>query len=86
MSEILLLLGILILGFYMLISYVVAHKFERIAKIKGYGRETNAFLMCFFFGIIGCMYVIALPDLKLRKQQEKMIALIENLESKEKYE
>ena len=32
--------------------------------MKGYGTEIHSFAMCFWLGVIGCLYVIALPDLK----------------------
>ena len=45
------------------INYVVAKKFEEIAFQKGYDESIHSFDMCFWLGIVGCLYVIALPNL-----------------------
>ena len=44
------------------INYIVAKKFEKIVFDKGYGKELKAFHMCFWLGIVGYLYVIALPN------------------------
>ena len=48
------------------IQFFVAKQFEEVAFSKGYGKEEHAFLMVFFLGIVGMLYVIALPDLRNR--------------------
>ena len=53
--------GIIIL--YLVIAYIVAKKFEQIAIEKGYP-NVHAFAMCFWLGIVGYLYVIALPNKK----------------------
>ena len=50
----------------LVINYFVASMFEKIALSKGHDSSTHSFAMCFWLGIIGYLYVIALPDLKLR--------------------
>ena len=57
-----LLLPIIILIFAILIDYIVAKKFEEIATMKGH-TNVSAFAMCFWLGIVGYLYVIALPNL-----------------------
>lgn len=47
---------------YLMINAVIASKFEDVAYLKGYGPEMHCFAMCFWLGILGCLYVIALPD------------------------
>lgn len=47
----------------LLINYFVAKKFEAIAFQKGYDSSISSFAMCFWLGIIGYLYVIALPNL-----------------------
>lgn len=47
----------------LIINYVFAKKFEEIAFQKGYDESIHSFAMCFWFGILGYLYVIALPDL-----------------------
>lgn len=56
------LIGIVLL---IVIQWVVAKKFEKIAIQKGYDEEINSFAMCFWLGIVGYLYVIALPDLTI---------------------
>ena len=47
----------------LLINYVVATKFEKIAFQKGYDSSIHSLAMCFWLGIVGYLYVIALPNL-----------------------
>ena len=48
-------------GFFFLINYIVSIYFYGAALAKGY--DDLAFLLLpFFFGIIGCLFVIAMPD------------------------
>ena len=53
----------LILGLF--IRKRVALKFEKIAFQKGYDSSIHSFAMCFWLGIVGYLYVIALPDLNI---------------------
>ena len=50
------------------LNMTIASKFEQIASLKGYGKEIHSFAMCFWLGIVGYLYVIALPDLKREAQ------------------
>ena len=65
---------------------VIAKKFEEIVFTKGYGTEIKAYYMCFWLGIVGYLYVIALPNAKLDnielKQQKKMLEILEKLDKK----
>ena len=54
---------------YLIINAVIASKFNDIAYMKGYGPEMHCFAMCFWLGILGCLYVIALPDRGARDVQ-----------------
>lgn len=77
-----------ILFFYFIIFVVaiiiniwIAKKFEEIAKYKGHENEP-IFLMCFFLGLAGYLYVIALPDierddLSLRESQKTLESIAE---------
>ena len=62
---------------YFVWNLIMAKTMEKIARQKGYGEEFNAFMMCFWLGMIGCLYVIALPDLKQQKQLDKIIKLLD---------
>ena len=44
------------------LNYTIAKKFEKIVFDKGYGKELKAFHMCFWLGLVGYLYVIALPN------------------------
>ena len=56
---------------WLTIWYFVAKQFERIAFDKGYGVERHSFAMVFWFGIVGILYVFALPDRNLYQESEK---------------
>ena len=62
---------------YFVWNLIMAKAMEKIARQKGYGEEFNAFMMCFWLGMIGCLYVIALPDLKQREQLDRIIKLLD---------
>ena len=67
---------------YIIINCFFASLMNNVAISKGY-EQSNAFLLVFFFGIFGMLYVIALPDLKARQQREDLIAiLLSNEEAK----
>ena len=57
---------ILCLVIMIFIDAVIAKKFEKIAFAKGYDESIHSFAMCFWLGVVGYLYVIALPDLTLR--------------------
>ncbi len=50
-------------GFFFLINYIVSIYFYGAALAKGY--DDIAFLLLpFFFGLVGCLFVIAMPNAK----------------------
>ena len=61
-----------------LINAAIAFFMESAAIQKGHGKEAHAFAMCFWLGIFGCLYVIALPDLKQQKKLNKIVELLSN--------
>lgn len=58
------------------IDVVIAKKMESVAALKGHGEEVHAFAMCFWLGIVGYIYVAALPDKIQQEQNQKIIELI----------
>ena len=50
---------------------IAARKFEGIAFDKGYDENASAFAMCFWLGIVGYIYVFAMPKLTEDQIQEK---------------
>lgn len=66
-------LSIMILLVYRGIFAVFMNK---AALAKGYGEEAHAIALCLLFGVMGCLYIIALPDKKLKAQNDEMIQLL----------
>lgn len=67
---------LIILAVYFVICAIFASKMQRVADLKGYGIDAHAWAMCFWLGILGGIYVIALPDLIQQKQNQKLIELL----------
>ncbi len=63
-------LGIVLLCIWLIVNYKVAKMFEKLALDKGYGKDANAFIMCFWLGIVGYIYVAAMPKLTEKSQTE----------------
>ena len=68
-----------IIGGLIYLNHQIAKKFEQIVFAKGYGTELKAYYMCFWLGIVGYLYVIALPNAKLDnielKQHKSLIKI-----------
>ena len=73
----LLVVFLLFLVVYFVWDLMMAKTMEKIARQKGSGEDFNAFMICFWLGMIGCLYVIALPDLKQREQLDRIIELLD---------
>ncbi len=58
----------------LIVNWLVAKRMEEIVFLKGYGKEIHSFALCFWLGIIGYIYVLALPDLTQRKLMEQLLA------------
>lgn len=72
------LLLLLLIPIMLLIDYVIARKFEKIAFDKGYDESIHSFAMCFLLGIIGYLYVIALPQ-QPKNESRSEASAIKNL-------
>ena len=68
------------IGIVVAIQYTIATFMQKAATQKGYGVEAHAFAMCFWLGVIGCIYVAALPDKIQQKQNQKIIELLSTKE------
>ena len=64
----------------LIINAILSFKFADIASMKGYGPEMHCFAMCFWLGILGYLYVIALPDRGAREVQNNTSNPIANAE------
>ena len=60
---------------YFLINLVIAMFMNSLAVQKGQ-ENSHAFIITLLFGFIGCLYVIALPDIIQRKQTEDILAIL----------
>lgn len=65
--------GIITIIVYFVINLIIANMMKQAAYAKGYDDNAHAWAMTFWFGIIGCIYVAALPDLIARQNQEQII-------------
>ena len=68
---------IIVVVLYFVINFILGTFYKQVAYAKGYDDKAHAFILVFIFGIFGCLYVVALPDLVLRKQNERKIAVVE---------
>ena len=60
-----------------LIKALIDKKIASTVEKKGYTlQETHAWAMCFWLGIFGYIYVIALPDRTVQQQNEEIISLL----------
>ena len=49
------------------LNYFIARMIAKTVELKGYTlEETHAFAKCFWLGVAGWVYVLALPDKKLQ--------------------
>ena len=60
------------------IDYKIAKMFADVASRKGYSNETKVLLLSFFLGVVGWVYVAALPDEVLRKQNDEILQNLHN--------
>lgn len=60
---------------YFAVNFMFAALMNNIAIKKGY-ENSHAFALVFFFGLLGMLYVIALPDIKAQSQLEDILTLL----------
>lgn len=70
---------LLMIAVYFVVGYIIGRRMENTATEKGYGTEAHAFAMCFWLGIIGCIYVAALPDKIQQNQNQQIIELLKEM-------
>ena len=64
--------AIIIIGMIVLcINAIGAALMKNAAILKGYGEDLHAWAICFFLGIFGYLYIIALPDKVLQEQKDR---------------
>ena len=50
----------------LIINFALGNEFQKIAESKGYNDSKKYLWITFFFGIVGMLLVVALPDLYCR--------------------
>lgn len=66
--------ALLTLVVYFVVQYFIAKKFEDVALEKGYQPASiHAFAICFWLGIPGMLYILALPNKRALKVQEDLL-------------
>lgn len=71
MKLLLVILAIIIIK--VLINIKLANYMVKAAELKGYGPEAKVLSLVYWTGTFGCLYVIALPDLVLQRQNEQIL-------------
>jgi hypothetical protein len=69
MAEFLIFIGVIV---YIFINAIGASLMRNIAIEKGYGDNCHAWAACFWLGIFGYLYVVAMPD-KIQQSQNQQI-------------
>ncbi len=67
---------LLVVVVYLLVNAIIAGFFQNAAALKGHGKDVHAFGMVLILGIIGCIYVAALPDKITQEQNQQIIQLL----------
>ena len=68
MTAVLVIFGLAVFLFLVFVNMKLSRGMVEAANDKGYcDNDLFIFYICFFFGVLGYMYVAALPDLKLRE-------------------
>ena len=68
MTAVLVIFGLAVFLFLVFVNMKLSRGMVEAANDKGYcDNDLFIFYICFFLGVLGYMYVAALPDLKLRE-------------------
>lgn len=73
---------ILILILLVCLNAIGAYLMRNAAIEKGYGDDIHAWAVCFWLGIFGYLYIIALPD-KIQQSQNQQIIVLSRGEKNE---
>lgn len=57
------------------VNFLFATLMNNIAVNKGH-ENSHAFVLVFLFGVIGMLFVIALPDLKAQAQRDDILTIL----------
>lgn len=59
-----------------LINFIISKHMEKAAALKGH-HKVHAFAMCFWLGLPGYLYVVALPDVNQQAQLESIVNMMQ---------
>lgn len=76
----LIILGVCVV-LYFLVNLILAKFFKQVAYAKGFDDKCHAWALVFWLGIFGCIYVCALPDLTLRKQNAEVLSHLQETDT-----
>jgi hypothetical protein len=74
---------LIIISVWLVLWVIIAYLMQEVAFKKGYNTEVHAFACCFWLGIFGCLYVIALPDKNIQEQNKEILDLLRNSKMQE---
>ncbi len=61
-----------------IIDIIMANLMQNVAFAKGYDTSIHSFAICLLLNFAGYIYVLALPDLIARKNQEEILEALKN--------
>lgn len=80
MTEFGIIIGVIV---YILLNAIGASLMRNIAIEKGYGDNCHVWAACFWLGIFGYLYVIAMPDKIQQEQNQQILELLKEGREKE---
>lgn len=70
---------IVVLALFVIWRFFAAKIMLQFAALRGYayGKEWQYFMMCFLFGLPAYLYVVSLPDLRVRRYLQRIVWLLD---------
>ena len=76
--------GFLLLALLLVFQGIGAYFMRNAAFKKGYGDADHIWAICFWLGIAGYLYVVALPDKTAQQQREDILNVLLQLRQENK--
>lgn len=74
-----------VISIIVIVDAYLALKMVDAAVDKGYtSQKAEHFFLCFFFPVLGYLYIIALPDLIVQEQNEHCLRLLAEIRNQNK--
>lgn len=74
----------LLIVFILIIHLIAANFMQVAAEEKGY-EDSHAMAICFWLGLPGYLYIIALPDKRVQEQNQEIINILMNRQEEKNY-